>query len=459
MKHVMSTLLCIIFTVSISLQAQDVVMQLTLDKSVSIALENNPGFQSAEKQVKKAEAGVWEAYSQVLPQVNASANVQHSWDIQTTRMPNFLKPALPDQFSSQMPDYIEVAFGLENSFRYGATLQQPLYLGGAGVSGIQMAMAGVKAAEFDRATQKQSLIYNSTRAFYSCILAQELVKVQEEALRQAKANLDVVSKKYNAGTASKFDKMRAEVNVANTEPQAISARNNYQIALTQLRVILGLPKDQKVEVDGSLLYEQDNMSDMPLTELKNKALQHRPEVRAFVQQSYIAKKGITAARSAFMPKLFFQTDYSYMANQNDWKLNQDEFSKGFTSSISLQVPLFSGFKNNKSYQKAKLDYQIVQDQDKQLEDGVAAEVEMAYNNLQEASEKYQAASKSVDLAQESYRLANMMYEEGASTQLDVWAAQLAMTQAQLNELRSLYDYQMARYELRKATGTLTGILQ
>ncbi|MDZ7722048.1 MAG: TolC family protein [candidate division KSB1 bacterium] len=458
MKRLMYTGLCIIFLISVSLQAQEP-MVLTLDKSVSIALENNPGYQSAEKQVQKAEAGVWEAYSQVLPQVNANANVQHNWDIQTTRMPNFLKPALPDQFSSQMPDYIEVAFGLENSFRYGANLQQPLFLGGAGLSGIQMALAGVKAAEYDKASRKQSLIYNSTQAFYSCILAKELVTVQEEALEQAKANLNVVTKKYNAGTASRFDKMRAEVNVANTEPQAISARNNYQIALTQLRMVLGLPRNQELKVDGNLLYEQESMAEMTLSDLKDKALQYRPEVQAFHEQRYIAKKGITAARSAFMPKLIFQTDYSYMANQNDWKLNQNEFSKGFTSSISLQVPLFSGFKNNKSYQKAKLDYKIVLDHDKQLKDGIVAEVEMSYNNLQEAGEKYQAAAQSVELAQESYRLANMMYEEGASTQLDVWAAQSAMTQAQLNELRSLFDYQMARYELRKATGTLTGLLE
>lgn len=451
-------MLCIIFIFNVSILAQET-MVLTLDKSVSIALDKNPGYQSAEKQVEKAKAGVWEAYSQVLPQVNASANVQHNWDIQTTRMPNFLKPVFPEEYQTGMPDYIEVAFGLENSFRYGATLQQPLFLGGAGVSGIQMAMAGAKAAEYDKASRKQSLIYNSTQAFYSCILAQELVRVQEDALEQAKANLDVVTKKYEAGTASKFDKMRAEVNVANTQPQAISARNNYQIALTQLRVTLGLPKDQQIKVDGSLLYEQDSMTDISLSELKNRALRHRPEVQAFEQQKYIARKGITTARSAFMPKLFFQTDYSYMANQNDWKLSQDDFSKGFTSSISLQLPLFTGFKNNKGYQKAKLDYRITQDQNKQLEDGIAAEVEMAYNNLQEASEKYQAAAQSVDLAEESYRLANMMYEEGASTQLDVWAAQLAMTQAQLNRLRSLYDYQMARYALRKATGTLTGILQ
>jgi outer membrane protein TolC len=63
------------------------------------------------------------------------------------------------------------------------------------------------------------------------------------------------------------------------------------------------------------------------------------------------------------------------------------------------------------------------------------------------------------MAQEAMRLANLMYEEGASTQLDVMGARLALTQARLNYVSSLYEYQMARYGLRKAAGLLKGVLE
>jgi outer membrane protein TolC len=144
--------------------------------------------------------------------------------------------------------------------------------------------------------------------------------------------------------------------------------------------------------------------------------------------------------------------------RNDYNFREDDFSKGFTSALSLQIPLFHGFKNTKGYQKARLDYRIMLDTEKQVRDGVAAEAEMTFNKFQEAKQKYQAAQESISLAQEALRLANLMYEEGASTQLDVLSAQLAKNRAQLNYISSTYEYQMARYALRKVTGALTSVL-
>lgn len=105
-----------------------------------------------------------------------------------------------------------------------------------------------------------------------------------------------------------------------------------------------------------------------------------------------------------------------------------------------------------------MDFKIMQDTEKQVSDGLTTEAEVVYHSFQEAKQKYQAAAQSVDLAKEALRLANMMYEEGANTQLDVLSSQLALTRAKLNYVSSLYEYQMARYQLRKVTGTLKKIL-
>jgi outer membrane protein TolC len=267
-----------------------------------------------------------------------------------------------------------------------------------------------------------------------------------------------VLKKYNVGSASGFDKMRAEVEVANLKPEVISARNNLQSAITGLRTVLGLPRTTELEVKGTLAYVDDDFSAMTLTEFQNRALAARPEILAMQEQKSISSKGVTVAASSFMPKLFFQTDYSYMAMKNSMKFTQDDFSKGFTSALSLQLPLFTGFKNSKQYQKARLDHKIMIDTEKQVYDGIAADAEVSYNKFQEARQKYQAASESAILAQEALRLANLMYEEGANTQLDVLNSQLAVNRAKLNYVSSLYEYQMARYQLRKAVGKLTNVL-
>lgn len=444
-------LILLLFMIPIGLFAQEK-MILTLEQSVSIALERNPEIQIAEKELAKTKAGIWEAYAALLPTLDASANFVHSWDLQTTKIPNFLQDVLGG------PDYLDFAMGLENTFTYGAMLTQPLFLGGAGIAGIQMADAVRDAAQYDLDSKRQNLIYQTADAFYGCLLAKELVEVQTKALSQAEANLDLVLKKFEVGSASKFDRMRAEVEAANLKPAVISARNNYQAAMTGLRMVLGLDKEMWVEVQGALEYVPDDYDGISLSDLQAQAVETRPELHALESQKRMASKGVALARSEFLPKLFFSTDYSYLGMRNDYKFTQDDFSKGFTSSLSLQIPLFRGFKTCKSYQKARLDYKIALDTEKLTQDGIAAEVEIAYNKFKESTEKYQAAEESISLAEEALRLANLMYEEGASTQLDVLSSQLALTQSRLNFASALYEYQMARYDLRRVTGLLKGVL-
>jgi len=473
MKHKKKRLLLLaILFISSLYAASDSDRILTLEQCVDIALKNNPDLNIAEKEWEKTKAGIWEAYSTVLPSLDAHASLQKSWDIQTNTIPNFLKVMLkpepgilpPDieeiftSYSEAMPEFVSLSFGLENTLMYGATLNQPLFLGGAGIAGIKMAYSTEQVARKNYESAKQNLIYRVSDAFYQTLLAKEVVQVQEEAMKQAMTNLDMVKKRYDVGSASGFDKMRAEVEVANLKPELITAKNNCQASLTNIRMLLGIEKNAPIRTEGSMQFVYDDCGTLELSELQNQAIQNRPEVSVLFSQKKIAASGVTLARSQFMPKLYFSTDYSFLAMRNDFDFVQDDFSKGFTSALSLQIPLFQGFRNCKQYQKARLDYKISNDLEKQLMDGIKAEVEIAYNKFQEAKEKYQAASESIDLAEEAMRLANLTYEEGASTQLDVLNSQLALTRARLNHASALYEYQMARYQIRKVTGLLSDIL-
>ncbi len=467
MKRLFLTIATIMFFSTINPGFAQDELELTLEGCVDLAFKKNPELQMAEKQVAKAKASVWESYSTILPQVQASASFQRAWEIQQTTIPNFIKLMMPPDLGNLipelqgMPDYVQIAFGLENTYTYGASLTQPLFLGGAGVAGVKIARSAYRASQKELEAQRQDLILQTTNAFYACLVASEIVTVQQEALSQAEENFATVEKKYNVGSASGFDKMRAEVEVANLKPQVITAKNNYNSALTGLRTVLGLDRDTLIKIQGSLTFANDDLSSISLADLQKMALIKRPVVQALDEQKNISKKSITVAKSQFLPKLFFTTDYSYLAMKGDdplSKLSQDDFSKGFTSAISLQIPLFTGFKNTKQYQKAKIDYNIMMDTERQMQNNIAAEVEIAYNKFKETLEKYESANQSVALAKEALRLANLMYEEGANTQLDVMGSRLALTQAQLNFISSLYEYQMARYQLRRVTGTLKGIL-
>jgi len=436
---------------------------LTLDESLRLALENNPGIKIAENEMAWARAGARGSYSAILPQLELYANYQHLWNIQTSRIPNFLKPMLGPvgplvPGMDQMPDFVDIAFGLENTLRYGATFSQPLFLGGAGTAGITVAGAASRMSEHQLSAGRQALILETASAFYACLLAQRVVEVQEGALEQAQANQQVVARKYDVGMASPLDKMRTEVEVTQLQTQLISGRNNERNTRTRLRTVLALDQSLLPVVVGTLDYVEDSCVQQPLGELLQQALAHRPEIRGVAEEQLMSEGNLDLARSEFLPKLVFLTDYSYLAMKNDVRFSGDDFSKGFSSSLMLQFPVFNGLKSRADYEKASLEITMAQHHEEQIRDAVAAEVEFAHNKLRETNEKVLSTRRAVELSTEAYRLARVMYDEGANTQLDVLTARVNLTQAQDNLANVLFEYHVARYQIRKATGTLEGVL-
>lgn len=439
-------------------------MTLTLHRSVAVALERSPDLAVARNDHARSSAEVWQAWSAVLPRVDAYANLQHNWRIQTSRIPNFLKPMLgplapviPEL--SMMPDYVDIAFGLQNTLRYGATITQPLFLGGAGVAGIRMANAAERAAGHSLDLKRQVIIQDAATAFYAVLRAQELVRVQSDALAQARANLETVEKKFAVGMASPFDRMRAQVDVATIEPDLIAARNARQSALSALRTVLGLDPSTIVEVSGEFHYAPEEYAGRPLSELQAMALADRHETRIMDERKRIADNAVTVSRSGYWPTLTFQTDLSYLGMRDDLRFSSPDLSRGLYSSLTLQIPIFVGFRTMKESEKAQVEYRTVLENERQLVNGISAEVEVAYNTFREADDKYRSALRTVELGREALRLATVMYNEGANTQLDVLNSQLALTRAEVNHANTIFEYQIARYRLRKSIGRLEGPLE
>ena len=110
---------------------------ITLESGIELALQKNPDFRMAQKSVDKAKSDIWIAYSNIMPQLDASANFQRAWEIQEQTIPNFIKVMLGPLATPDMPDFVSISFGLENTVTYGLRLNQPLFLGFAGIAGIK----------------------------------------------------------------------------------------------------------------------------------------------------------------------------------------------------------------------------------------------------------------------------------------------------------------------------------
>ena len=73
--------------------------------------------------------------------------------------------------------------------------------------------------------------------------------------------------------------------------------------------------------------------------------------------------------------------------------------------------------------------------------------------VRDADERRTAIALTVQQAQEALRLANVRFQAGVGTQLDVNDAQTALTQAQYNQVNAQYDFLGALARLQRSIGT------
>ncbi len=429
-------------------------IEIDLEKARQMALENNPAVKLAREAVLKAKSQITEARSGLLPAVNGFSQIQHAWEVQKSVMPNFIKDMMGPAAPPGMPDYVTMQFGLENTIVYGVSLQQPLYVGGAIWNGYKISVIGERLAKAQLKITEQNILSGVTGSYYSILFAKSTVDVSKDALKSAEKNLDQVKKFFDAGKASNFDVLRAEVQVANYRPLVLSSVNNLRIAKSQLGTILGINKSAEFIFTDKLKYKPTELLEKSFEELLDFALANRPEITLIKGQQNIAHKQLSLAKSAIMPSLSLGTSYQYQGQKDGFDFSGDDFYKSFNSSLSLNIPIFNGLKNKSKIQQAKIGIKESSYQKDSMINNIRLEVEAAYFKAKEAEEKVMTQKKTIEQAEEALRLANLMYSEGASTQLDVLNANLAVNQSKMNYQQSLFEYNVAIAGLKKSINQL-----
>ncbi|MFC1550118.1 TolC family protein [Candidatus Neomarinimicrobiota bacterium] len=441
-RKIHSILFIVIVALSvIPVQSQELVLDFTAAKE--LALKNNPKMHLSQAALAISKTRISEARSALLPTIDAFSQYQRAWELPTV--------IFEDPFSDGV---IEFKMGTEHTLVYGVNLQQPLFAGGAIWSSYQIARHGYNIAQAQLTATHQNLILNVATSYYATLFSRSVVRVMEEALETAQENLEQVQKIRAVGQSSDFDVLRAEVGVANFRPLLISARNNYRLARSQLKQVLGIDGNPDIKINEKLIYTKNEFSNINIEDLMIIALNSRPEMKILDEQKLISKRQLVLARSALMPNLIFGTAYQYQGQKEKFEFGNDDFYKSFNSSISFNFPLFHGLQTRARVQKAKINIRETDLQEKTLTDGLRLEVESAYYTIQETEQNVQTQMKIIDQATEALRLARLLYAEGAGTQLDVMNAESALNQTKMNYQQSLFEYNIALAKLKKALNQL-----
>ncbi|HVU25378.1 MAG TPA: TolC family protein [Opitutus sp.] len=403
---------------------------IDLKTAIGYALENNFAIRQARERIKAQEGVVLEVKARAIPNVDASGLFQLN----------------EKEISSYVPS-------TDRAWTISVTATQALFAGGGIRSSIRSSELAKEAAILDLQDVINGALLQVRTDYYQVLLARERITVQEENLKLLEEQLKTTTDRFEAGTVSGFEKLRAEVAVANAKTPLITARNDYRLAIEALREALGLTPRQNgsgektPEVVGELDYAPE---DFNLATALGSAEANRPDLKRLAKLVEAGEQSIKTARSGYLPTLGLVGGYQLRSGESDpfGSGNRDGLFVGLQSNWAIfdgratagRVAQARSFaeQNRLSLMQTKINAEV--------------DVRRAFSSWQEANELVEASRKVVEQAQEAVRLANARYGAGTGTQLDVLQAQVDLTTARTNQVQAYYTYNVAVADLRRAMG-------
>ncbi|MCK5521161.1 MAG: TolC family protein [Candidatus Marinimicrobia bacterium] len=416
----------------------------TLNEAENLARKYALQLQIAEKGVKIAKFGIRDAIGNGLPSISAygQATTNHELASMIISMPGTDGIVRP----------MALTMGSKYSNTAGLSLSQPLFTGGAVFAGYKIAKEGVVLSKINQKMTIDNTVLTVRSFWYQYMLTNSLIEATEQALSSAKGNLELVNKKYNAGSVSQFELLQAKVSFEQLKPQIIQLKNQLKIIVTNLSAYLNDPDKRKIEPQGILVMENNPFENTTLENIIKTGEKNRLELQLMVSQKKILIQQRNIVMGQTLPMLSLSADLRQQAQAE----NKDDldYLRSKSTSLNISIPLFSGGRKIASIQKSRVAIKEAELQEKQTRTFIRTEIESMYYKVEEAEKRITANATLVEQAGEALRLAELMYENGSSTQLDVQNARSAVLQAKSAHYSAIFEYNMALNQLKKSMNQL-----
>ncbi len=417
-------------------------LRLTLQESIQIALRKSKVLAVAQERLKEAEARRGEVRAGFLPQISNSSTYTRLDVAPYMSLSKFPFP-MPPGTPSRVP------MGDRNIYSVVTSVQQPLFTGFRLLNSYEIAQYGVQAQRFDLQKTRAEVIFNVENAYWGVVKAQQFEAVSEQAVKQMEAHVKDLENMYQVGMVAQNDLLRAKVQLSNTKLMRIKAANAIQMAKAAFCNALGIALNTDFVLDAQLKYRP--MSEITLEEAKQMALRERPELKAMQYNLKIAQKAVALSRSQWLPNLVLIGNYNYKRPNRE---NEKKWYRSWDVTLALQMNIWDW--GSIHYQTSQAQHRLRQAEEgfEQLKDGITLEVTQSYLALHEAAEKVTVTEQNVAQAQENYRVTEERFKQGMATNTDVLDANTLLTQAKMDHIQALADYNIAQARLKKAIGIL-----
>ncbi len=402
-------------------------VRITLDEAVQLALQHNHNQLALMTTIQQSQA------EEITQGLRPNPALFADWEYLPLGSPSHQNSNLYSGVST--PDY------LNNNTEGDIGLSYLIERGGKRRDRLQ--------AQKDITAQTKSLVADNGRGltfqvatlFYSAQLAESTLELAEKDLKSFQQTVDISEAQYKDGGLSENDYLMIKLQLLQFEGDEEQAQLAKVQSLSDLRQLLGYESvSEDYDVVASFDYQPVKVN---LDDLKLKALQNRPDLRA-------AQQGVTAANSQLVLQkangkqdLTVQGNYSHTGGIN-------------AASVYGSIPLAIFNRNQGEIARARFAIAQAEEQEKATNGQALTDVYDAYQGLRSNDKIVQLyLSKYLDVASRSRDISEYAYHRGGASLLVFLDAERNYRATQLAYRQALASYLMALEQLREAVGVRT----
>ena len=297
--------------------------------------------------------------------------------------------------------------------------------------------AAQQLSEAERAELQRTedgLLEQVTSTYLEVLQAREFTAVAERNLKARRRALKDAGDLVEAGTAPKFDQLRAEGELAEAQSNHLESENRWKTARARLARLLGVES----------LPELNLLTATPPPEASVELPSERPALKAQRSRIAAATADIERIQKGLSPRIDLGALYQ---NQNEVGFQQaNQWSVGLT----LSIPILDGGLTRSQTAQARAALKQRKAELRQLEDDLGLELETLHYQLQTRWSQIEAAERQQVASAESLRIAELRYRSGLSTSLELLETQAAHRRAEQSWVEARYNYLDTWFRWRRA---------
>ncbi len=425
MRTKIVTILAFVFLINVN--AQD--KKWTLQECVNYALDNNISVKKGELTIKLKNEDVVSRKGNFYPSVSASATQGITFG------------------SGQNPVSFQRVAATTHSTSLSLSAGVTIFNGFRNLNLYDQAKIGLEASKYDLEKLKDDISLIVVNSYLNVLFNKENLKIAQSQIEVSQKQVDQVSKLVEAGVQPKSNLLEVEANLANDEQKVVTAQNSLDLSFLNLTQTLQLDnvgfeiEDIVVGDPSALLMYNEALP------IYNIALSNRSEIKSAELNVDSAEKGIDIAKAGFLPSLSLNYRFGSAASFIDLPLVNnnaffDQLDENMSNSfsLSLNIPIFSGFQVKSNVNSAKINHEISL---MNLEDSkikLREIIERAYMDAKAALKTFAASKKNVTAQEESFKNSQESYNLGVMTSFDFEQVKNRLLNAQSSLINAKYDF-------------------